>query len=517
MVLFWLIFATYVCGIAILITSAIAGYKRGLFGSLVRTVYIVVISVVSGLIAYLISPSVTHAITTHITHPTIVSFFETTPETVLLVEAMITPILFSIIWTVLFGIFELVSMIKFTSVSEWIEEKATHHHSHHDKKGIGVAVGVFNGLISSAILLIPLCFVVTILNTADMEALQALHIPVDHQYQHAAHTPSEILLNFTTSVNNDQIPDEYSELRQTGLNMKDEATGILNAIGCAKTTYDDAKSHQKNQKELICMEIGAINAMSQTNPHAPATVPYIFANVIKAAANVWSQGGEFLGINMPIDNKMTQALVSSTLSVLKDVTPENAPSVIYTLMGDGHEIGVINNIFELQNKSSTYDSTADMLKDNDELIADTLIKLGESEDLHTINNAVNEIGQEYIQSAKDQLFNNEEISSEKKKETLEKLTDSVASYTNNQNKDDDAASDDETEEPTYQEQIENISQEIISTADEYNYPISSAEATIIAVGLTSYFESTDEITTEGLMQYFGFSEDEINAIINNSQ
>ena len=265
------------------------------------------------------------------------------------------------------------------------------------------------------------------------------------------------------------------------------------------------------------MEIGAINAMSQTNPHAPATVPYIFANVIKVAANVWSQGGEFLGINMPIDNKMTQALVSSTLSVLKDVTPENAPSVIYTLMGDGHEIGVINNIFELQNKSSTYDSTADMLKDNDELIADTLIKLGESEDLHTINNAVNEIGQEYIQSAKDQLFNNEEISSEKKKETLEKLTDSVASYTNNQNKDDDAASDDETEEPTYQEQIENISQEIISTADEYNYPISSAEATIIAVGLTSYFESTDEITTEGLMQYFGFSEDEINAIINNSQ
>ena len=67
------------------------------------------------------------------------------------------------------------------------------------------------------------------------------------------------------------------------------------------------------------------------------------------------------------------------------------------------------------------------------------------------------------------------------------------------------------------QQINGITQEVISAANEYDYPISSAEATIIAVGLASYFESTDEVTTEGLMQYFGFSADEINSILNYQQ
>jgi len=507
MILLGLIAATYILGLAILLISAITGYKRGMFGSLVRTIYIAVISIISGVVAYFSSPRIAHAITTVIKQPEIVKLMESTPETVQLIEAMVTPIIFSILWTILFGILELISMIRFNSVADWIETKTTHHKAQHDKKISGIAIGAFNGLLSSAVLLIPLCLVVSILNNAEPEVLQTLHIPVDHQYQHAVHTPSDALLTLTTSVHKNQIPDEYSGLRDVKFTMKEEAPCLLNAVGHAKMAYDDAKSQHKSSKETICMEIGAINSMSQSDSHVSTTMPYIFANIIKLAADTWSHGDAFLGIQIPINNKMTQPLVSSTLDILKNVTPDNASSVINTLMGDGHEVGVINNFLELQSQSAAYETMGDMLKDNDELIADTLIKLGKSEELHTINNVVNEMGQEYIKSASDQLFNNEAISAEKKKETLDKLTESLKPEKNEDSNDQDTP-------VTYEEQINDITEEVISAANEYDYSMSSAQATIIAVGLASYFESTDEVTTEGLMEYFGFSADEINSILN---
>ena len=512
MVLLCLLVATYILGIAILLISAIAGYKRGMFGSLLRTVYIIVISAISGVVAYFVSHNITHSLINLINNPTAVALMEATPETVQMIEVMVTPIVFSIIWTILFGLLELISMIKFNSVSEWVETKTTHHTPQHDKKTIGTIVGVCNGVISSAILLIPLCFVVSILNTAELSVLQELNIPVDHQYEYAARTPSDALLKLTTSVHDNHIPEEYAGLCKTGLNMKDEAPCLLNAVGHAKTAYDEAKSHHMSQRETLCLEIGAINSMSQNDSHVSSTMPYIFANVIHLAADTWSHGDAFLGIQLPTDNQMTKALISNMLDILKNVTPENATSVVNTLMGDGHEVGVINNFLELQSQSSSYDNMGDMIKENDELVADTLIKLGKSEDLHTINNVVNEMGQEYIQSASEKLFDNETISNEQKKETLNKLTDSVSSFANKTETEETAGAQENT--TTYEEQIDSISSEVMSMANEYNYSMSSAEATIIAVGLSSYFESTDEVTTEGLMKYFGFSAEEIDSIMN---
>ncbi len=499
-----LIILAYVLELLILALGIWRGYKLGFYKSLVRTGYLVLIVPISALLANIIAHSVAHAVmgrVSSINNVTLYSLFQSSPETVSLVEALVSSIAFSVIFSVLFGILELLSLIKFNAISDKLTKKLNTHDKSKAIKWGGLGIGLFNGLVSATILLIPLCLAVSILGTTDAQALNALRVPAD-DHNHRDETyyvalPSSLLLKSVTHISDKDIPDEYSELRNANMNGVDEAPDIINGVGYALITYRNSVGHEKENRQAVLDALGAANAHSGDSQ----ALPVIFTNLIKNAVDAWECGQSFLGINLTFDNAVAKAFVTNTLDALQNVNSENVHSIVNTLMGDGEHDGIMSNVFILQKNTQSIpqeqqDATS-ILKENSELVADTLIQLGINDDLQSVNGLVADIGSEYISEVVVNLVNDTEMNDDQ----VYKFADSVADYAQSNIKNSSADS--------YNDHVEAVSQLVLEIASNYNYPITSAEATIISVGLISYISETpeDQVSANDLLEYFGYSLD----------
>lgn len=70
-----------------------------------------------------------------------------------------------------------------------------------------------------------------------------------------------------------------------------------------------------------------------------------------------------------------------------------------------------------------------------------------------------------------------------------------------------------SENVSYEQKVADVSSAISDATKDYNYELSEDELTIAAVGIISYTASTDEITPEGIMDYLGYSEEDIKRIL----
>lgn len=477
------------------------GYKLGLFKGLVRTVYLVCIIPISILIARGISHPVATKILSLITsgsNPTINSLVQASPETFVLIEALTASIIFSISFAILFGIIGLISLIKFNAIASKITNKFDNEKNASLKKWGGVGIGLVNGVLSAAIALIPICLIISTLGTPDTAALNSLHIPTDtqenihHEKTYYVALPSSLLLRTVTHISDKDIPEEYSQLKHHNLNFVDEAPDIINEAGYALLAYKNSHDHGKDSKQSILDAIGAANAHDGDSQVLPA----IFANLIKKAAEAWEHGESFLGIDLNFNNAIAKAFVSKTLAALKNVDSNNVHSVVDTLMGDGEHEGIMTNVFILQEKTKTNmagNTTATILKENSELVADTLVQLGKDEDLQSVNDLVADIGSEYMSEVFGDIFvdndNNDKVNN---------FADKIINYAK---ENDDLKSNSEN----YEEYVSSVSQIIEDTANSYNYPITDSESIIVSVGLISYLSQAepDEMTAESLLNYFG--------------
>lgn len=496
-----LVILAYVFEILILALCVWRGYKLGVYKSLVRTVYLILIIPISILASNAIAHPVAKIamdLVRSISNPTISSLVNSSPETFTLIEALVSALLFSIIFAILFGILELLSLIKFNAVATKITKKLDNPEKAKAIKLGGLGVGLLNGAISSAILLIPLCLVISLLGTSDSQALTALHVPTDEHVHrektYYVNVPSSLLLKRVTQISDKDIPEEYSELKHMHVNFVEEGPNIINEAGYAINAYTYAHDHGKDNKESILSAIGAANAHDGNSKALPA----IFANIIKKAVDAWEHGDTFLGIDLGFDNAFAKAFVAKTLEALKNVNTNNVHSIVDSLMGDGEHDGIMNNVFTLQKSTQANQdqSAVEVLKTNSDLVADTLVQLGQSNDLKSINTLVADIGSTYIADVMTNMVDSSNMSEDK----IYDFADSVAEYTQNNIKTND-------EEVSYEEHVEEISQMVINTASSYNYPISPSEATIVSVGLLSYATETpdEEISAEDLLEYFGYS------------
>ena len=171
-------------------------------------------------------------------------------------------------FALLYGLFESLSYILFNRISSAVLNKVRKGKEPVSRSRLlGGLIGLGRGLVVSTILLIPLCMVITVVSTSDPAALASLKVPGfksgDKQVAMAtspvAVLASNRILYPMTMVPADTIPEEYAELRDSGICVMQEAPYIINAVGNAKQTYSDATKAKSDKFITIIRTVGAIN------------------------------------------------------------------------------------------------------------------------------------------------------------------------------------------------------------------------------------------------------------------
>lgn len=500
---------TYFLFAVIIVLGVLFGFKRGLGRSVVRVVYMAVLIPVSYFLGRAVANPISDKLIRLITNSknkVIHTIVEGSPETAELLHQMARVLVIPLLFALLYGLFEALSYILFNRISSAVLNKVRKGKEPVSRSRLlGGLIGLGRGLVVSTILLIPLCMVITVVSTSDPAALASLKVPGfksgDKQVAMAtspvAVLASNRILYPMTMVPADTIPEEYAELRDSGICVMQEAPYIINAVGNAKQTYSDATKAKSDKSIAVIKTIGAINSSVGDSKVLPAVVAYI----IRVEAKEIKKSDTIFGFDYSNSNELTKQLLHEMLAVLEEVNSENVNSILSTLTGDGDQSGALENVVTIMKNTNS----GETIRQNADLFSETLVDMGKSNDLKQINSIVSQIGIQYLNKSGMSLFS-DETPDEKKKQMFDTVADTINRYYDEISVNIDAFDDGGK---TYEQCVNNLSQVIIDATKDENYTITEDEAIIVSVGLISYFEGHDEVTAEGLMEYIGLSDEEI--------
>ena len=425
----------FVLAALIAVLCVLLGYIRGTGRSVVRLAYLAVIVLVSGLLSGVIAKAVSPALMDFIRtyyNKSITEILSYSPETEQLLQSILTTLMVPVVFSLLFLTLELLSLIQLKKLSIKIASLVRKDGDPMSKpsKLIGAGVGLLQGLLIAAVVLLPIGCGLTILSSADEASLAALN--------------------------------------------------IQSSDGQALSSY---KNSGDNKTQAAFLAIGRLLPFMDNSK----LLPELTSQLLRAAAGAWIDGHSFMDIKLDTTSSITGRLTLSFLETLRGATPKNIKGIIATLVGNGADSGVLDSIFKISDNNSDYKS-----KDSIDAMADMLVKIGKNGDMTEVITTVGELGTEII---KESGINVIEKDSPAYTEIKEELINAI----------------EQGQDKPYEEQIAGLANSLSEIAGNNNAEVSDSEATILAVGLISYFGSTDEITEEGLMEYFGISDGTLTA------
>lgn len=502
--LLWII--AFAVEIIILCVAAYIGWRSSFLSCLVRTAYLLIISILSYVIASICAPKISGLLIDWVCQTDIElinSICMDSPETVKLCQMVISPYITALMFPAIFIIFELLSLIKFSFVSNKIINKIKTNVRPCICKLLGAVVGFVNGLMVVSVVLIPLCLFGAAMGTSNELTNNS---PNDSKYVYSSNIliPASISLNNITNINVSTLPQEYIDIFEKDINMTAEAKWLTNAVKPAMNAYTYAIQRNMSSKEAVFCALGAVNEVSGESE----VIPAIFMRIIFIASEKWGNDQEFIGVKLQANNKLASSLISETLKTLSNTTKDNVKSTVRILMGNGYDKGVLNNILILSAiKDESTDSS--VLNPNTQesvtVLAETLISFGKDDDFKEITDSVsNDIRNEFADETREKLFP-EGTSDKDKMGVASTLVEEINIYDKSQGDVNDAYD--------YETCVNNVADYIMEVDGKYNYEATKSEALIVAVSLVSYMNSTDNISVEGVLEYFGFSNDEIYRII----
>lgn len=497
---------TCILEIILLCIAIYIGYRRNIWRGLTRTIYLFIIAILSYVIAKIISPIIANLLLDWIYEfdmDIINSLWVDSPETIELCKTIIAPYIVAVLFPALFIIFELLSLIKCSRVSQKLFGKINLNIRPRVFKIIGAAIGLINGFIFVSIALIPLCLIVAL---GGINAVSSDNLNSSDNFDYKANIliPASVTLNNITNIDVESLPEEYVDIFERDIDMTAEAQWLVNAAIHAGESHSNAKSNNASSKEAVFFALGAANE----NSGQSEVIPAIFMRIVLIASDKWGNDQEFLGIQLQANNRLASVLISETLNTLKSTTKDNVRSTVRTLMGNGYDKGVINNILILSLMQDEEHSSEELTEEKTEILAETLVEFGKNEDFKEITHMVsNDLRDEFAEETKDKLFPDRTSDSEKK-EVATALVEEINLYNQSSELDDNAYD--------YETRVNNVAQYITEIDEKYNYQATESEAMIVAVSLVSYVDSTDNASIEGVLTYFGFSEHEIDKIINST-
>lgn len=497
---------TYALLIAIPALGVIIGFKRGLARSVIRSIYLCVLLPLSYLLGRVAAAKVAELLISKLSGMSgwTGTFINGMPESLDMLEVLACALATPIIFAVLFGILEALSLICFGKISRAAVRKVAGDRAPgRFSAKFGGLIGLVQGLVVSTVLLIPLCMCVTLMSTSSPDALASLKVPgFDGAAGEASDSspvemlPSNRILYPMTMIADDELPADYSELRGTELCAMDEAPDLINAAGNAKKAYQASLAENDSRLTAIIRALGAVNAVKGDS----RLLPFILTDVMHTTSKTLSLVDEIQALlGMNDDGNIAHQFLTEIFAALEHAKPSNVSSLIETLAGDGFSSATIESMLQLKANTDAGASINDHL----DVVADILVSLGEHDELRHINDIVSDTIVDYIAEA-DTPLTSEDVSDVQKKQLFENVADELQAHV-------DAV--EISENVSYEQKVADVSSAISDATKDYNYELSEDELTIAAVGIISYTASTDEITPEGIMDYLGYSEEDIKRIL----
>lgn len=519
----------------------IYGYRRGTGRSLVRFAYILIISAIAYFLAIAISKPASQAVLEVIRANYNDMLRQYAGNSALfepLVRGIIAAVLAPVIFPLIFIIFQVLSMIKFRTVADKLVKLVKKNGDPMTTKSrvIGGCIGLVQSFIIATALIVPLSFAHTIianaLYTAEAEpsVSESALLPMPGiisltagRSLYVTGSPYTIERgSATTSIL--RIYSGLTSIRIEVHKTPGDDTNMLNNV----ILFDDSYNLMTEGPGLL----GGANSLTggalfdspllggsgnmQNNPPAGDTsgstqiaglissiIPYIqqsemlsaaTADLLNTAATIWESGESFLGITLSSSSPMAATIISSMTSALRDVTPESAPGILTTLFvpnGDEDD-SIFTQLVDLNLAQGINYNSDDTLA----TLADMLMTVNDNPALSSVGESYGDIGKEFIRESGISVIPAENSAAyEEMKNEIENALRSL---------------------PTtggYNASVEALSAQLVSIAERYNYPITYGKAKLLAISLISYFGSAENITVDGLKEYFGVNSD--NTIQNN--
>ncbi|MGI6166532.1 MAG: hypothetical protein ACOYIA_00100 [Eubacteriales bacterium] len=481
------------------------GYRCGTGRSVVRLIYLSLLAVLSFFLAKWISGSLSEfglSVAARFYTEPIKQLLLKSPQTEQLLGEIIAAMLAPVFFALIFAVFQLLSLIKLKVISEKLTRlvKKDGDPMNPASRWIGAGLGAVQGLLIAAVLLAPISCAVVILRSVDPEALEALGMPgyeirqtdtagVYYSKDSISRGRADITaVHKKLSASGfsfagffaDLLTEALTTIKGYDTSLTDEVSVILNAAGEALKVYNE------NIGSGISTELAAVNALSALLPYMEQSVllPEISSQLLNAAADSWENDEAFLGMKLPDkDSGPASKIVGAVMQSFKNATSENVGGILNTLVGKNEgTASVMENILSLT--GNDVEATSD---ESIELMANSLIVIGNNDDMAPVIEAVGQIGSDLIKEYGITTIPAEETGAyDEMKRALEEELNSTKGL-------------------DYESRVTSLANKIVSTAESYNYSLSIAKGKLAAIGLLSYFESVEVITVEGVMEYFGIT------------
>ncbi len=515
--------------VLVILIGLLIGYKRGAGKSLVRFVYILIVMAISYILAILIAKSFSVVILKNIQS----SYNETLRQIASnsemfepLIRGLVASVLGPLFFPLIFIVFQLLSLIGFKLASKKIISivKKDGDPMNRASHFIGAGVGAIQGFIIASILIVPISLVSFLLGSVNENNTLSTKNPDYYTARTLSHG------HYVSSLSVSLLPPPppiysynpflYGGLTQinyigSGINYRlmNEGSSIVNLFntGLGGSLYILGSNNIFGSGGLIGggglgsfgpfdggSGGGSLFAPPDTNDTNEIfnvfanIIPYIeqspmlavfAADLLNTAAEIWDSGQSFLGISFDTPNQSTRIILDSFTDVLQTATANNVTSILKTFFthnstGSYPLAALINVDFD---EGIDYNSN-DLLY----TLSDMLITVRNNDNTSMLTKNMGDIGRQMAQEAGINIIPGENTAAyEQIKSALEDAIDNLPT-TNN-----------------YEASVDALASQIVSIAASYNYTITAGQARLLAISLLEYFGSTENITIEGLKEYFG--------------
>ncbi len=331
----------------ILALGVFRGYRRGLIESSIRTVYLLLIGVVSFFVSRAVAASLSGVVAGAAGQlaPALHPLWDNAPAAVDLVSALAVALLSPLLFVILFMLLRLLSLIGFRAIAAKLSAllKLPTEDGASGTKWGGAAVGFACALCLSAALLSPLGTVLFVAEDIPENTIAIFTFSYDQYSAPTYGSTEELTKRLSPSINialfnplckplargltGYRVSLEKQQVRE---NAVDTLPLFLEIAGDALYAYNVTAESQGVENDALT------NAAATITPYfeRSATVKLLAAELLRAAGQALEQNGEFMGITVPVsEDPILRRVVDKLISALAQTNTETVEANMISMFG----------------------------------------------------------------------------------------------------------------------------------------------------------------------------------------
>lgn len=525
--------------VVIVLVGTLLGLKRGLGKTVVRTVYLLVIGLVSFLIARLLTPkflAVAVNALQAIYPEDLKSMFAASPEMEGMLASFLAAFAVPVCFAVLFGLLQLLTLIGFRPLSEKILAGIVKTENvSSGSRAAGAAVGLLVAVFVASFLLSPLFMASSVVMSVPEKHLESLGIA---EVVESGQPSAKNLLSAQTAVHLLSTDEPMPGIFVINKVVANSLTSFKTPAGAQTTVYQEIPivthlAFSMMDAHSKTLELGGDDIDALTNAGAilelyvddSEFIRELASGAISAVGAVLSENHTIFGVELASpDDHGISAIMDSFIETISHTTSENLKANLVTLFGKPshdllpqdkldtkedldfthitkgyHNAGIISAFTHLNALHTGDNIDPEAAKKGELAIASAFATMADNDAMDAVFKDVSAFASDLISQNASGLL--DESSKETYKEVAENVQNTIAAV----------------QESTTEEKVEAVKEVVNDSLSEFDMEIEDWQSSIIASCAVKEFCGDDyldengnpTVSIEDIMIFFGVSDEEI--------